>query len=145
MEKRLADLRPSLKSESRFADGMTLLGHDLPKTKLKPGETLDVNFYWRAWQEVPLDYVVFLHLRGDKRILNFDHRLDHGRMDMTELTPGQVVREDYRLTIPLDTLPGKYKLVLGLWEPGLASEGVAIVAGAGEGGKDVMVGEIDIR
>jgi dolichyl-phosphate-mannose-protein mannosyltransferase/tetratricopeptide repeat protein len=142
--KRLAHLKPSLKRESRFEAGMTLLGYDLPKTKVKIGGKLDANFYWRAWGKVPWDYSVFLHLRGPKQTINFDHSLDFGKVSMTNLEPGQVVREDMELSIPSDTPAGKYQLVLGLWDPLFDREPMRVVAGQGEGAQETVLGEVEI-
>jgi tetratricopeptide (TPR) repeat protein/4-amino-4-deoxy-L-arabinose transferase-like glycosyltransferase len=145
VEKSLGHMRPSLRRVSRFADGLTLLGYDLPKAQVKPGGKLAVNFYWRAWQKVPLDYTVFLHLRGPGRTLNYDHHLDHGRMAMTALRPGQVVREDFTLEIPSDAPPGKYEVVLGLWDPNLAPEAVEVVQGEDAGRRDVTLATVEVR
>lgn len=144
VEARLGHLRPSLKRESRFEVGMTLLGYDLPKAQVKAGGRLDVTFYWRAWRPVPWDYVVFLHLRGPQRVLNFDHSLDHGRWAMPELKPGQVVREDLRLNIPGDAPPGNYRLVVGLWDPHFTREPLYVVHGQGEGGREVELAEVKV-
>jgi hypothetical protein len=144
VEARLAHLRPSLKKESRFEEGLTLLGYDLPKNQIKVGNRLDVNFYWRAWQKVPWDYVVFLHLRGPGRVLNYDHNLDQGRLAMPSLKPGQVVREDLHLNIPADTPPGAYRLVLGMWDPHFMREPLSVAQGQGEGSREVVVGEVKL-
>ena len=144
VEKNLGHLRPSVRRVSRFSDGLTLLGYDLPRAQVKPGGKLEINFYWRAWQKVPLDYIVYTHLRGPGRVLNFDHHLDHGRAVMTELSPGQVVREDFTLRIPFDAPPGKYRVVLGLWDPNLAPEAVEIAKGEGAGGKDVNLAFVEV-
>ena len=144
VEKSLGHLRPSVQRVSRFADGLTLLGYDLPKAQVKPGGKLEINFYWQAWQRVPLDYTIFLHLRGPGRTLNFDHHLDHGRAAMTTLRPGQVVREDFTLQVPADAPPGKYKVVMGLWHPYLAAEAVDIVQGQDAGGRDVNLTTVEV-
>eukprot|EP01022_Parablepharisma_sp_SALTPOND_P009696 TRINITY_DN14005_c0_g3_i1.p1 TRINITY_DN14005_c0_g3~~TRINITY_DN14005_c0_g3_i1.p1 ORF type:complete len:1132 (+),score=465.99 TRINITY_DN14005_c0_g3_i1:3145-6540(+) len=144
VEKALGHLRPSVQRVSRFGDGLTLLGYDLPQAKVEPGGKLEINFYWQAWQKVPLDYSVYLHLRGPGRTLNYDHHLDHGRMIMPALTPGQVVREDFTLRIPADAPLGKYQVVLGLWDPVLAPEAVEIVQGEGAGGKDVNLATVEV-
>ncbi|MCB2225964.1 MAG: glycosyltransferase family 39 protein [Desulfarculaceae bacterium] len=145
VEENLSHLRPSLQRVSRFADGLTLLGYDLPKAKVKPGGKLEINFYWRAWQPVPLDYTIYLHLRGPGRTLNYDHHLDHARMAMPALRPGRVVREDFSLDIPADAPKGKYKVVLGLWDPELSPEAVEIVGGEDKGGRDVNLAEIEVQ
>ncbi len=144
VEKRLAHLRPSLKRVSTFADGMSLLGYDLPKNQVKPGEKLEINLYWRVWQTVPVDYTIFLHLVGPGGELNYDHRLDRGAQSMTTLRPGQVVREDLSLTIPPSTPPGAYTVVVGLWDPAVASEALPVLEGEDAGRRHLEVTKIEV-
>jgi tetratricopeptide (TPR) repeat protein len=93
VERMLIDLHPSLKREARFAGGLTLLGYDLSRGEIRRGGELEVNYYWKVWSQPPLDYYIFVHLKGPDSLLPFDHLLDHGRRSMPELSPGQVVRE----------------------------------------------------
>lgn len=145
VEKSLADLRPSLKFESRFEGGLTLLGYDLPQSKTQPGGVLDINYYWRAWAKPPTNYFVFVHLEGQGRVVNYDHMLDHGRVAMTNLKPGQVVRENYQIKIPDDLPTGQYKLVLGLWDPKFTGKGMNIIEGKGKSGKELVLATISVE
>ncbi|MCB2190864.1 MAG: glycosyltransferase family 39 protein [Deltaproteobacteria bacterium] len=144
VEKRLGHLRPSLKRVSRFEDGMSLLGYDLPKNKVKPGGKLEVNLYWRAWQAVPVDYTIFVHLVGPGGVLNYDHRLDRGRRSMTTLRAGQVVREDLSLNILKSVPPGSYTLTVGLWDPAVASEALTVIKGEDAGRRHLEVSKIEV-
>jgi tetratricopeptide (TPR) repeat protein/4-amino-4-deoxy-L-arabinose transferase-like glycosyltransferase len=129
VEERLAYLRPSLKKEARFAGGLALLGYDISANQVAPGGSLDVSYYWRCWARPPLDYYIFVHLVGPERTLTYDHLLDHGRVSMTSLREGEVVREDYSMQIPPDLEPGNYRLVVGLWDPQHTGKGVPLVGG----------------
>ncbi len=144
VEKSLADLRPSLKFESRFEGGLTLLGYDMPQNTAQPGGVLDINYYWRAWAKPPTNYFVFVHLEGQGRVVNYDHMLDHGRVSMTGLKPGQVVRENYQLKLPGDLPPGDYKLVVGLWDPKFTGKGMNIIDGKGQGSKEQVLTTIKV-
>ncbi len=145
VEKRLAFLKPSLKRQARFAGGLTLLGYDLPQAKVKAGRKLPVSWYWRCWQTPPLDYYIFVHLRGPEQTLNYDHLLDHGRRSMTRLVKGQVVREDYQLAIPKDAPPGRYRLVVGLWDPRFTGKAVPVLEGQGKGSEEVFLAEVEVQ
>ena len=144
VEKRLGHLRPSLKRLSRFDDGMSLLGYDLPKNKVTPGNKLGVNLYWRAWRAVPVDYTIFVHLVGPGGVLTYDHRLDHGSRSMTTLRAGQVVREDLSLSIPPGIKPGDYTLTVGLWDPAVASEALPVIKGEDAGRRHLEVSKIEV-
>lgn len=145
VESRLAYLRPSLKREVRFAGGLTLLGYDLSASQVERGGVLDVSYYWRCWAPPPLNYFIFVHLRGPDRTLTFDHLLDHGRRNMANLDVGEVVREDYKMRIPVDIAPGRYRLVVGLWDPQHTGKGVPILEGAGKGSEEVELATLEIR
>ncbi len=146
VDERLAHLRPSLKRQSEFTGGLDLMGYDLPKTKLKSGQALTVSYYWRIRFTPPLDYYIFIHLRGPggKQYI-FDHRLDGGRLPMTALEPGQVVREDFNHPIPADAPKGRYKLMVGLWDPKFTGEAMPVTAGDDKGKEEVILAEVEIQ
>jgi hypothetical protein len=145
VEKRLAHLRPSLKREVRFAGGLTLLGYDISASQVDRGGVLDVSYYWRCWARPPLNYFIFVHLRGPDRTLTYDHLLDHGRQNMASLEVGEVVREDYKMRIPIDIAPGRYRLVVGLWDPQHTGKGVPILEGDGKGAEEVELATVEIK
>ena len=145
VEKRLGDLRPSLKREARFANGLALLGYDLANADFRRGGQVDLSYYWQAWARPPMDYFIFVHLKGPDQILTYDHLLDHGRRPMPDLALGGVVREDYRITIPLDAPPGRYRLILGMWDPRFTGQRVGVAEGEGQGGDEVTLTTVDIR
>jgi len=144
VDKRLEHLRPSLKRQARFACGLTLLGYDLSSNQVKPGDKLDISYYWRCWQTPPLNYFIFVHLIGQGRRINYDHLLDHGRRHMTNLQPGEVVREDYRVTIPSDLAPGKYRLLVGLWDPHFTGKSVLVTRGEDQGNEAVHLATLEV-
>lgn len=145
VEQRLADLRPSLKREARFSNGLALLGYDLGAAEVRAGAGLDLGYYWRVWSQPPLNYYVFVHLKGQDDILTFDHLLDHGRRDMTGLRPGETVREDYRITIPATARPGRYRLLVGMWDPRFTGQRVPVAEGEGAGSDEVLLTTLEIR
>lgn len=145
VERRLAHLRPSLKREARFAGGLTLLGYDISANQVQRGGTLDVSYYWRCWARPPLNYFIFVHLRGPNRTLTYDHLLDHGKRNMANLEVGEVVREDYQMKIPTDIAPGRYRLVVGLWDPQHTGKGVPILEGEGQGSEEVELATVEVK
>lgn len=145
VERGMADLRPSLRREARFASGLSLLGYDLSSAEVRPGGSLDLGYYWRVWAKPPLNYYIFVHLKGPDEILTFDHLLDHGRRDMTGLKLGEVARENYRITIPPRARPGRYRLLVGMWDPRFTGQRVPVVEGEGAGGDEVLLTTIEVR
>jgi hypothetical protein len=109
------------------------------------GGTLDVSYYWRCWARPPLNYFIFVHLRGPDRTLTYDHLLDHGRRNMANLNIGEVVREDYKMKIPADIAPGRYRLVVGLWDPQHTGKGVPILTGEGKDSEEVKLATVEVK
>src|SRR5215472_3021358 len=77
-----------------------------------------------AWQVNPQtssdlgDTKVFVHLLGqhDKIVVQADQRPGEGTLPPANWLPG--IRQDtFRLVIPADTLPGTYRVAIGLYDP----------------------------
>jgi hypothetical protein len=146
IDKMLGILRPSLKREAVFDGGLTLLGYDLPKAKLKPGDSLEVSYYWQCRFRPHLNYYIFVHLRGPKGVTyNYDHLLNHGTPRMTELEPGQVVREDFAHRLPAAMEKGRYQLVMGLWDPKFTGTALPIIGEQEKGRNEILLAEIEIQ
>lgn len=144
LNQRLAILRPSLKGEAVFDSGMRLLGYDLPKSRVPPGGELTVSYYWKVDRTPPLNYFIFVHLLGSGKLFPYDHLLDHGRAPMTRLKPGQVVREDYRMAIPKDLPRGRYRLVVGMWDPKFSGRRVRVLTPDKDRDDQVVLAEVDV-
>lgn len=103
-------LAPDRPVTATFAGGMQLLGFDLPAgAGLVPGERLPLTLYWRAEQEIPANYTLFLHLADeqDQLLYQFDGLPVQGRHPTRQWQPGQVFADRHRLTarsVPTTTL-----------------------------------------
>ncbi|MFQ5610757.1 MAG: glycosyltransferase family 39 protein [Anaerolineae bacterium] len=106
---------PDLTVNAAFEDIFTLLGADLARATVKPGEALTVTLYWRAEAPPPVDYTVFAHLLGaDERVLvNADHAPPQPTTTWLE---GEVVADTFTLRLPPDLAPGRYSLEVGLYD-----------------------------
>ncbi len=105
-------------SGANFGDLVTLLGADLDRTTVRPGETLHLTLYWQARTRVEKSYTVFTHL------LDAEHRIwaqqdgipVHGARPTTGWVPGEVIRDEYRLIVAPQAPPGNYVIEVGLYE-----------------------------
>jgi len=97
-----------------------LTGYDLTPTRARPGEHLDLAYYWRMSARSRTPLAAYLHLRGEAgqrtRALAVD---DHG---LPAPIPGlgaepQHVTEHRRVMIPTDAQPGRYRVVIGVRDP----------------------------
>lgn len=97
---------------------VALIGYDVDKTDLRPGEEIRLTLYWRAEGEMGTDYTVFTHLIDDEGKI-------WGQMDSQPLESdyptsfwdiGEVIEDEYILTIREDAPAGLYRLEVGMYE-----------------------------
>jgi 4-amino-4-deoxy-L-arabinose transferase-like glycosyltransferase len=53
---------PEHPARASFGDALQLVGYDLDRRALHPGDTLTLTLYWRALKPLDADYVIFVHL-----------------------------------------------------------------------------------
>ncbi|MBI1801874.1 MAG: phospholipid carrier-dependent glycosyltransferase, partial [Chloroflexi bacterium] len=85
----------------RFGEVMELVGAELPKLETSPSDTVDVVLYWKAIAPMSRDYSVFLHLldAGNVLVSQRDTYPGLGLRPTTQLRPGEIVREVYRVFV----------------------------------------------
>ena len=94
----------------------TLLGYDLTGCEMQ-GTVCHVKLWWRAEQDMPESYKVFVHLldangvpraQGDVIPLN-------GARPTWSWQPGEVIADEVVLNLPADLPAGPYRLTTGLY------------------------------
>ncbi|MDY7041908.1 MAG: glycosyltransferase family 39 protein, partial [Chloroflexota bacterium] len=85
-----ADVAP----EVHFAEGVTLVGHEV---EVGTDGALRVSLRWQATETITTDYIVFVHLLDDGRILaQSDTRPGEGYYPTSWWRPGDVVLDEHR-------------------------------------------------
>jgi hypothetical protein len=126
---------------ARFANGIELIGYDLPRDTVRQDEALAVRLYWRALESQQKDVRPFLHLdalTGEVTWAN-QTRLHAGDKPSSGWPVGFYVVDDYQLAIPAETPP-----VAGLLRVGLLDEKgkqVPLLAG----GDQATLGRVHVR
>jgi len=107
-------------AERDIAPGIQLLGYDLQRSVVKPGETVSVALYWQALEDVSQDYLLSLSLKdGEGQVwLEQQVRPVDDTYATTEWEEGEVLRDWHDLTLPADMPPGAYGISLGVLEGG---------------------------
>ncbi len=101
---------------SYLEGGINLIGYDLPRTTVRPGETLPVRLYWKAREPVPANYQVFVHLTSiPAHTWGQSDKLNPGDYPTTRWPLDRYVTDPHSLIIPPGTPPGEYTLRVGLW------------------------------
>jgi hypothetical protein len=99
---------------------IALVGYELPG-KAAPGGALPLTLAWRAEEVAERGYTVFVHLVDERgTILAQQDRAPQadGAPYPTNLwVPGEIVTDEYELSIPPDAPPGSYTVRVGLYLP----------------------------
>lgn len=103
--------------ERRLNQAVRWLGYDLPSTSARPGETLPLTFYWAADAAPPADWTTFIHLldAGGEKVAQVDRVPVGVFYPPTLWRPGQMLADQYELTLPPDLPPGRYRLIFGAY------------------------------
>jgi mannosyltransferase len=94
-----------------------LLGYALDPAQVAPGGTLLLTLYWQAMTPMEERYTVFTHLLdGNAQIqAQVDTEPVGGGWPTDRWVPGEVVRDNYALTVAPGALPGPHVLEVGMY------------------------------
>lgn len=111
-----------------------------------PGSTVKIGYAWTAPEPLDKDYVAFVHFikEGEKKIaFQGDHALP---VKPSSADWKDTVRYEKTVTIPANTAPGKYLVVVGLWSKGVPRP--ALKTGEGvkaSGGNSYVIGSFTVK
>ncbi|MGD8966182.1 MAG: hypothetical protein PVI07_01625 [Anaerolineae bacterium] len=99
-----------------FEGKIQLLGYDLPRRQVRPGESLSVVLYWHALTDLEENYQSFVHLAQplDVAWAQEDH-LNPGGLPTTRWPVDRYIWDEYTIYVPPQTPPGEYKVNIGLY------------------------------
>jgi hypothetical protein len=103
-----------------FSNKVALVGYDLDRVALHPGETLRLTLFWKALAPLSQPYTAFAHILGS------DGALWAGKVGSPAASlpansawrKGQVLQGTWELALPPDTPPGDYYVDTGLYPAG---------------------------
>jgi len=84
---------------------------------LKPGDTLQVTFFWQALALMDVDYTAFVHVRdkyGEILAQGDSQPLD-GLYSTSKWQPGETIVHPIDIELPLDLAAGPYSIFVGLY------------------------------
>jgi hypothetical protein len=116
--------QPHTITEYRLGSDIDLVGYTLEQETVRQGATLDLKLYWRAREQIPADYTVFVHLLGQAHNPATGNRLWgqvdreplEGAMPTSAWRPGDVLEDAYRVTVDAMAPPGSYLIEVGLYD-----------------------------
>lgn len=131
--------------ETQFGTAIKFEGFDLPRTTVAPGEVLHLDLYWQATGRPPADnYRAFVHLTDGTTLWGQQDDDPACRLPTSIWRAGQRGVGQFRLPIDPNTPPGRYPLIIGLYEANTL-ERLKITGGAGQPGDDFLwLGDIEV-
>jgi 4-amino-4-deoxy-L-arabinose transferase-like glycosyltransferase len=114
------DVPPSIQPSGVTHGGvLRLLGYDLPRESVRPGETVPVTVYWQLTAPSDRDLAVFVHLlgRGGEPVGQSNSYPGLGAYPLSLLQPGDVVRDTYQVPVVVTaTAPSLLQVDVGLFD-----------------------------
>lgn len=110
--------RYPLTTQAHFAEGIRLVGLDLPTTTVCTDNELPMRLYWFTDRTPRTDFKLFLHvttLDDAAKVAQVDTMPFDSFNPMTRWEPGELV--DFAQPIPLTAVtPGRYRVLFGLYD-----------------------------
>jgi 4-amino-4-deoxy-L-arabinose transferase-like glycosyltransferase len=101
---------------------------------MRPGEALEVTLYWQAQEPLEHSYKVFVHFLGEATGNRLWGQKDsipgQGAYPTTGWAVGEVVTDQYTVTLLADAPPGDYIIEIGLYD-GTTGERLPVLDDAG--------------
>ncbi len=117
-----------------FEGKIELLGYDVPRRRVRPGETLSVVLYWHALTDVERNYQSFVHVaRPLDTVWGQEDHLNPGGLPTERWPRDRYVWDAYQIRVRPETPPGEYSINVGLY---VRSEGYRLKR-LDEGGRPV--------
>jgi hypothetical protein len=93
-----------------FAHDLMLVGYEYDRRVLVAGDELAVTLYWRALNDVQVDYVIRLRLIDENghAVLSAKQRPQSGQAPTSTWHEGLTLKDIHQLNLPEDLLPGRY-------------------------------------
>jgi hypothetical protein len=103
----------------RLGDQIALIGYNLDRSVVKPGESIRLRLYWKALRRPETDYTVFTQVRtADNQIVaQKDSPPQSGAYPTSFWDADEVVIDDRVIEIPANAPPGKYPVKVGMYLP----------------------------
>lgn len=94
-----------------------LLGYDLKPQTLTTKSPLELTLYWQATREMTQSLTVMTHIEGERLWGQHDGPPAQGLKPTEQWVANEIVADRHVLALDPATPPGKYRLVIGLYDP----------------------------
>lgn len=111
-------MRHTLAAKLGEQGGVQLLGYDLAKESVAPGESLSLTLYWQCEAALPISYSVFAHVAdsGGKIWGQRDGVPVEGARPTNSWRIGEIIADTYQIPLKPETPPGDYQMLVGMYD-----------------------------
>lgn len=133
------------KLRANFGGKIELLGYDLPRSQVHPGDTLSVVLYWRALTDVEGNYQSFVHVAQplDRAWAQEDH-LNPGGLPTSRWPSDKYVWDEYAIQIPEQLSPGEYMVNVGLYSRSEGGARLPLHNGQQVGEESIVIDTVEV-
>lgn len=126
-----------------LGNSLELLGYRLDQGEVAPGDSFDVDVYWRVLAPLPPDLAVFAHLLSDPSTLLAQG--DELAVMTHTVLPGDIFLQRHTIPIPADAPAGSYPLSVGVYARDGQSPPLQVMVDGQPQGERVELQSISIR
>ena len=107
-----------------FDDQMALVGYQITRRAVRPGETVTVTLYWEALRPMAVNYAISAQIVNEAQVkaAQKDSWPQDGAMPTPTWQPGQIVEDPRPLTVIPEAAPGVYRLRVAVYRVDEAGE-----------------------
>lgn len=100
-----------------FDNRILLLGHDLVRRQLRPGETLELALTWQGLRKMDEDYTVFVHILDQEQRIWGQEDIGpvHGTYPTSQWKEGEIIEDIHSVQLSYEAPPGEYQIEIGLY------------------------------
>lgn len=97
---------------------IVLSAYEMPRIQYKPGEPVNLTFFWQALTPPAANYNLFIHLTTPQGgiVSQIDTQPQAGVRPTSQWGVGDLIVDPYQLTIPPTTAPGDYQIRIGFYD-----------------------------
>jgi hypothetical protein len=113
-----SELKPQVPERAQFGDAIEMIGYDLPKTTVRPGEALNLNLYWHALKPADRSLTVFVHLLDAQgKVIGQSDSVPLGATAPTDTwLVNEYLADPYTFIVNGDALAGTASLEVGFYD-----------------------------
>ena len=111
------DPTPRLMLGAHFSDEIEVIGVDVDRPELHPGETTAITTWYKVVKPISAGFNLFFHAFGPGGMFrNLDHVPLEGALPVSRWRKGMRIKDTVTLALPEGTPPGTYEIVAGFFK-----------------------------